>query len=184
MTADSPTGVALGKGREAARHALLVERSDTFRLLVRAGFLARALTYGVIGGVAVALALGAGGRSGSTNQQGALSLIAKAPLGGVVVGIAALGLLMYAIWKLSLAIIGTGPEGAGGVSVGDRISNLAGAAAYFGFFAVAVEVLFGSSGNGTAKERHTAASREHRPRCAARSHVRARPGRIVRKARW
>src|ERR1700731_4828736 len=104
---------------EAARHptrsktaaqALNVERSSAFRVLVRAGFVARALTYGVIGGVAAALAVGAGASSGSANQQGALTLIAHAPLGRVVVGGAAIGLLMYAVWKLSLPIIGRGPE--------------------------------------------------------------------------
>lgn len=152
----SATRTAERNGREPARQTLGVERSNTFRLLVRVGFLARALTYGVIGGVAVALALGTGAHSGSTNQQGALSLIAAAPLGRVVVGIAALGLLMYAIWKLSLAIIGRGPEGAGGKKLFDRVSNLAAAVVYFGFFAVALQVLLGSAGNGTEKERHTA----------------------------
>lgn len=151
---------------EAARHptrsktaaqALSVERSSAFRVLVRAGFVARALTYGVIGGVAAALAVGAGASSGSANQQGALTLIAHAPLGRVVVGVAAIGLLMYAVWKLSLAIIGRGPEGAGGMELTDRISNLAGAVVYFAFFAVAVRVLLGTAGNQASKERHTAA---------------------------
>jgi Domain of Unknown Function (DUF1206) len=57
---------------------------------------ARAVTYGVIGGVAAALALGAGASTGSANQQGTLTLIAHAPLGRVMVGLAAVGLFMYA----------------------------------------------------------------------------------------
>src|SRR5437588_12036746 len=40
----------------AEREALAVERSWPFQLMVRAGFVARALTYGVIGGIASALA--------------------------------------------------------------------------------------------------------------------------------
>jgi hypothetical protein len=156
MRGESSTGLAIRKGREAARGALGAERSKTFELLVRAGFVARGLTYGVIGGVAGALALGAGGQSGSANQQGALSLIAKAPLGKIVVGVAAVGLLMYALWKLSLAVLGQGPEGAGSKKLTDRISYAAGAIVYFGFFAVAARVLLGSPGNQSAQQRRTA----------------------------
>src|SRR5436309_1473454 len=40
-------------GREAERDTLRVERSRPFELLVRAGFVARALTYGVVGAIAL-----------------------------------------------------------------------------------------------------------------------------------
>lgn len=156
MRGGSPSGAAIHKGREAARGMLSAEQSKPFELLVRAGFVARGLTYGVIGGVALALALGAGGSSGSTNQQGALSLIAKAPFGRIVVGVAAVGLLMYALWKLSLAVLGRGPEGAGSAKLTDRLSYAGGAVVYFGFFSVAVRVLFGSAGNQSAQQRRTA----------------------------
>jgi hypothetical protein len=42
------------------RDAVSAERSRPFLLLVRAGFVTRSLTYAVIGGIAMALALGAG----------------------------------------------------------------------------------------------------------------------------
>jgi Domain of Unknown Function (DUF1206) len=154
---EAADAAAQDKRRRTVEQALVVERSGAFRLLVRAGFVARALTYGVIGGVAAALALGAGASSGEGNQQGALTLIAHAPLGRVVVGAAAVGLLMYAVWKLTLAIVGRGPEGARATKLSDRISNLAGAVVYFGFCAIAVRVLSGTAGNQSAKERHTAA---------------------------
>lgn len=148
---------AAREGHEAARETLAVEHSDIFTVLVRAGFLARALTYGVIGGVAAALAFGVGASPSSANQAGALTLIAHAPLGRFVVAAAAVGLFMYAVWKLTLAIIGRGPEGAGGVKLTDRLSNLAAAITYFAFFAVAVQALFGTTGNSSANERRTAA---------------------------
>jgi hypothetical protein len=157
MSAGAGQSAAPSKRPEAARETITVERSKPFRLLVRAGFLARALTYGVIGGVAVALALGAGASARSTNQQGALSLIAHAPLGRVVVAISALGLLGYALWKLSLAILGRGPEGAQGRKPFDRVANLGGAAVYAGFFLVAARVLLGDSGDQSAQQRRDAA---------------------------
>jgi Domain of Unknown Function (DUF1206) len=133
-----------------ARHATLeVQRSRPFELLVRAGFVARAVTYGVVGGIAMALAVGAGAAPAAPNQQGALALIASAPLGRVAVAVAAAGLLAYALWKLGQAVFGRGPEGGGGPDVKDRISNAAGAVVYLAFFAVAVRILFGSSGSGS-----------------------------------
>ena len=67
-----------GHAPAAQREALTLERSRPFSWLVRAGFLGRALTYGLIGGVAFALAVGAGAAPAAPNQQGALALIAAA----------------------------------------------------------------------------------------------------------
>jgi hypothetical protein len=140
-----------------ASAALDVQRSRPFSGLVRAGFVARALTYGVIGGLAAALAVGVGTGSGTPTQQGALQLIAEAPLGRVVLIAAALGLLAYALWKLALGIIGHGPEGSTGHDIRDRIANLGGGVVYLGFFGVAVRVVIGSAGNGTTEQRRATA---------------------------
>jgi Domain of Unknown Function (DUF1206) len=144
-------------GREAQRNALGVERSRPFELLVRAGFGARALTYGVVGAIALALAVGAGAAPAAPNQQGALSLVARAPLGRVAVAVAAAGLLAYALWKLGQAAFGRGPEGGGGPELKDRIANGGGGVVYLGFFAVAVRILFGDSGSGSGAPSKAAA---------------------------
>jgi hypothetical protein len=149
---------------ELAHGALEAQRSRPFCWLVRAGFMARGLTYGVIGGIAVALALGVGSAGGTPNQQGALQFIAQAPLGRVVIAVAATGLLAYALWKLGQAVIGTGPEGGGGPTFKDRIANLGGSLAYWGFFAVAVRVLIGSThGNETVEQRQATVGVLHWP---------------------
>ena len=131
---------------EARRETLGVQRSRPFDVAVRAGFVARAVTYGVVGGIALALAVGAGSAPVAPNQQGALALIARAPLGRVAVAVAAAGLLAYALWKLVQALFGRGPEGGGGPDAKDRVSNAAGGIVYLAFFAVAVRIVFGSSG--------------------------------------
>ncbi len=143
----------------ARQQALKAERTKPFQGLVRAGFVARGVTYGVTGGLALALALGAGSRSASPDQQGALKLITQAPLGWLAVAVIAAGVLTYAVWRLGQAVFGNGPEGGGSPSVKDRISNLASGLAYLGFFAVSVEVLTGSGGNGSqsGEQRHAAA---------------------------
>src|SRR5947209_3063472 len=71
-----------GPGRAATRQeTLALEGSRPFRWLVRSGFIARGLTYGLIGSVAIALAAGARSEPARPDQQGALSLLAHATLG-------------------------------------------------------------------------------------------------------
>ena len=142
------------------RETFAAERSRPFRVLVRTGFVARAITYGVIGGIALALALGTGAEPATPNQQGALAFIARAPLGRVALVVVCVGLLAYALWKLGQALFGRGPEGAGSAEAKDRIANAAGGVVYIGFFAVAVRILFkgsGSSGGGSSNPAHTTA---------------------------
>jgi hypothetical protein len=57
----------------------------------------------VLGAIALVLAVGAGAAPAAPYQQGALALIARAPLGRVAVAVAAVGLLAYAPWKLGQA---------------------------------------------------------------------------------
>jgi hypothetical protein len=139
-----------------ADEAVKAARSSGFIWLVRAGFVARGLVYGVIGGLALALALGA--TSGSpTNQTGALSLIAEAPLGGVAVAALAVGLLAYAIWQIGQAALGRGLEDAAHDSATDRLGNLVSGLAYLGLFALAAKVLFHDSSSDSGGPNRAAA---------------------------
>jgi hypothetical protein len=133
-----------------------VEDQPPLRWLIRAGFIARGLTYGIIGGLALALAAGAGTAGAAPNQQGALSLIARSVAGKVALIAVAAGLLAYAIWKLTQAIVGRGPEGGGSPKLIDRIGNFAAAVIYVGFFAVAIRALTGSGGNASQQPSHDA----------------------------
>ena len=69
----------------------------------------------------------------------------------------AVGLLAYALWKLALSAIGTGPEGGGGDDALERLRNLAGGIVYCGFFVVAVGVLTGSGSNQSSQPSRTTA---------------------------
>ncbi len=143
--------------RSAREDTLAAERTPLFSALVRTGFVGRGITYGLIGALALALAIGAGSRPASPDQQGALTLITRAPVGWLALALIALGLLAYAAWKLGQAVFGTGPEGGGGARWSDRVANLAGGLAYLAFFAVAIRVLIGSGGSETTQQQHTAA---------------------------
>jgi uncharacterized protein DUF1206 len=146
-----------GGSGAARRDTETLERSRPFQWLVRAGFAARAITYAVIGVLALAMAVGAGTMGAAPNQQGALALIARATPGVVALVVICAGLLAYAIWKLTLGVFGRGPEGGGGSGLMDRVANIAGGIVYLGFFAVGVRVLSGSAGNSASETKHTAA---------------------------
>jgi Domain of Unknown Function (DUF1206) len=129
-----------------------VARSGGFEWLSRAGFVARGLIYVIIGILAIKVALGAGGKT--TNQQGALKTIAQQPFGEVLLILVAIGLAGYALWRLTRALLGHGPEGSD--STGDRVVALASGIAYAGLCAIAVEILLGSGGGGSENPHKTA----------------------------
>ena len=120
-----------------------------FEWLSRAGFVARALVYGIIGILALKLAIGQGGKL--TNQQGALHTVARQPFGKVLLVLVAIGLGGYSLWRLVRAAIGHGPEGSD--SGFERIAALGSGIAYGLMCAIAVGILLGSGGgSGGAKK--------------------------------
>ena len=132
------TGLAGSARAEGDR----VARSGGFEWLARAGFVARGLIYGIIGVLAVKLAVGSGGKT--TNQQGALETIAHQPFGKLLLILVAVGLAGYAFWRIVRALLGHGPEESDGTF--DRVSAFASGVVYAGFCAIAVKILLGSGG--------------------------------------
>ena len=96
--------------REAEAQGERVAQQAEFEWLARAGLVARGAVYGIIGLLALKLALGDGGKT--TDQQGALQTIAGQPFGKVLLILMAIGLAGYALWRLVRAAIGHGPESA------------------------------------------------------------------------
>lgn len=119
--------------------------------------MARGITYGVIGALALAMALGSGTAGTAPNQQGALALIARAPAGRAALVAICAGLLGYAIWKIVLGIRGRGPEGGGDPEPKDRLANLGGGIVYLIFFWVALRTVIGGAGNASGQSKQTAA---------------------------
>ena len=135
----STIGTARGTGESFVR-------TRTFEVLSRAGFVARALVYGIIGVLAIKLALGQGGKL--TNQQGALHTIANQPFGKVLLTLVAIGLGGYSLWRLVRAAIGHGREGSD--TAFERIAAVASGIAYGALCALAIEILVGAGGGGSS----------------------------------
>ena len=114
-------------------------------MLSRGGFVARGLIYGIIGILALKLALGQGGKL--TNQQGALHTVAHQPFGKLLLLLVAVGLGGYALWRLVRAAIGHGPEGRDDAF--DRVAAFASGIVYAALCLLAVEILLGARGGST-----------------------------------
>jgi Domain of Unknown Function (DUF1206) len=130
-----------------------VARSYGFEWLARAGFAARGLIYGIIGVLAIKLAVGAGGKA--TNQQGAMKTIAQQPFGKVLLILVAIGLAGYSLWRLMHALLGHGPEDSD--SGFERVAALGSGIVYAGLCAIAVEILLGSGSSGSSSTHKTTA---------------------------
>lgn len=94
--------------------------------LARLGFAARGIVYTAVGVIAGQAAFRAGTRV--TDTEGAMATLVRQPLGQVLLGVIALGLIGYALWMLVQALLD--PERVG--------SDLKGIARRIGFAGVAV----------------------------------------------
>ena len=120
-----------------------------FRVLSRAGFVARALIYGIIGVLAFEVAIGVGGKI--TNQQGAFRTVEQHSFGHVLLTLLAIGLGGYAVWRLFRAALGHGPEGAdSGI---ERLGALGSGIAYAVLCALAVQILTGPGTSGSSAKK-------------------------------
>ena len=69
-----------------------------YATLARTGLVAKGVSYGIVGILAIELALGAGGKAASRN--GALQTLAGHSFGKVMLALLAAGFAAYAIWRL------------------------------------------------------------------------------------
>jgi hypothetical protein len=72
--------------------------SGWYEALARVGLVAKGISYGLVGVLALKLALGSGGDA--TSRTGALKQVAQQPFGEVVLIALAAGFAAYALWRL------------------------------------------------------------------------------------
>lgn len=141
MTTTSPHS---GPVRSAQRGGEAVARRREFGWLARAGLVARGGVYGIVGILALKLAVGSGGKA--TTQRGALQTIARDPFGKTLLIATAVGLGSYALWRLVRAGIGHGSEQ--NDSGFQRVAHAASGLAYAALCLTAVKILSGASSSG------------------------------------
>jgi amino acid transporter len=132
-------------------------RSQAARALARAGLAARGVLYILIGWVAILVAFGQ--KSGNqANQAGALQMLARQPLGLVLLWLLGIGFAGYALWRFSEAAFGVTGEGNG---AGPRLKSLVRGAVYAFFAYLTFEIIAGTAGNESKKQQDMTATVMH-----------------------
>lgn len=128
------------------RHAL--------ELLARLGYAARGTVNLIIGSLAFLGAVGPGGQT--TGSKGALQEILLHPFGAVLLGVVALGLFGFALWRCLQSLMDADGRGRGAKALAARGGQLVSAFTYASLGIFAVSLLIGravsSSEDGAARD--------------------------------
>jgi Domain of Unknown Function (DUF1206) len=131
--------------------------SPAAQALARAGLTARGIIWILIGFVAALVAFGHSRQQ--ADQQGALQLLARQPLGSVLLWMLGIGFVCYALWCLSQAAFGVAGEGNG---AGPRLKSLGRAVIYSFFAYLTFQVISGAHGSQTHRQQDmTAKAMQH-----------------------
>ena len=156
MSAPSDT---IDRGKDELRHPARNARENAERgrgwyaWLARIGLVAKGVSYGIVGVLALELALGNGGKA--TSRQGALATIADESLGKVLLVVLALGFAAYATWRFVQAFAEReDDDGAKGEAKlwGKRAGYIGRGLIYAGLTFTTIKLLTGSSGGQSQNE--------------------------------
>ncbi|HEY7886034.1 MAG TPA: DUF1206 domain-containing protein [Cellvibrionaceae bacterium] len=125
------------------------DHKDAIAFFARMGYTARGIVYVLVGGLATLAVFGQGGQT--EGSRGALQWVLGAPLGNVLLGAIALGLLGYAMWRSIQAIKDPDQHGTDPKALTIRASLLASAITHtlLAIFAVSMIFTFGGSSEGS-----------------------------------
>ena len=135
--------------------------SPLMEKLIRLGYVARGLIWGVIGLLAFQVAVGSGGKL--TDQQGAIAAVGSTPVGKILLYVMLLGLVGYGLWGLIRAVVDPLHEGNDAKGVVQRVGYLVSGISY-GLLALATYGLItakataATSGAQAAQTQQTTAS--------------------------
>src|SRR6202167_350446 len=88
--------------------ATQIAQNSVFERVARAGYVVSGLLHVIIGYLAIRIALGTGG--GSADQSGALGALSAKPGGIIALWVAAIALLIMALWRLPQKRPGRSPQ--------------------------------------------------------------------------
>jgi hypothetical protein len=119
---------------------------NTIERIARLGYGARGVVYIVVGGLALLAALGHGSRAGDSKD--ALRAVLGGPFGAAIVGLIALGLLGFALWRLVEAVTDADRRGTSAKGLAVRGAHLISAVLYLGLAASAASLSLGLGTSG------------------------------------
>ena len=122
---------------------LMPSQSDTLETLGRAGYAVKGVLYALLGVVALQAAVSGGGNP--DGSSGLFQSLADGTFGSILLGLLAVGLGAYALWRLALAALNPHGTAEAGERVYYAVSGLS-----YGFLAYqAAKLVLGSGGGGS-----------------------------------
>lgn len=122
-------------------------------MLARLGYAARGVVYGLVGGLALLAAIGSGGQTGGSRS--ALQTLLSQPFGKVWLGLIALGLLGFCIWRVIEALTDADRHGTDVKGWAVRIGHLISGGIYAGLAASALGLAMGWDSGGGGEDQAT-----------------------------
>lgn len=107
----------------------------------RLGYAAKGVVYTIVGWLAASAAFGPGGRT--TGTRGALRSLVNRPFGRGLLGLVAIGLSGYVLWRFVQAIMDTENQGTDTKGIIQRLSYAGNGAIYGGLATTAVQIAIG-----------------------------------------
>jgi hypothetical protein len=136
-----------GEVREKARSG-----TGWYAVLARVGLVAKGISFGIVGALAVKLAVGDGGKA--TSREGALKTLAHHSFGKIALILIAIGFAAYALWRFVQAFAEREEPGAEGTlkTWAKRAGYVGRGLIYAGLTFSTIKILTGS-GTGSQNER-------------------------------
>ena len=138
-------GPSTGEAKQHAERAA-GKASPWLERLARTGYVAYGVVYVLVGVLAIQAAFG--GAAESAGQQGALRAVLVAPLGRVLLGMVAIGLLAYAAWRLFEGILDPENEGTDAKGIVKRLDHVLNGLFHAALAFSAGQLVLGSGGGG------------------------------------
>jgi hypothetical protein len=128
----------------------MVANRNRLELLARLGYAARGVVSLLIGLLALLVALGRGGEV--TGSKGALQALFSQSWGSILLGVVALGLFGFALWRALQSILDADGLGNTWGALAKRAGQLISAGVYLGLGVFAVSLLMGSASGGEEEQ--------------------------------
>lgn len=145
-TQRTKSGAASATGAGAAARQTAAEVRPWLVKLARFGEASRGFVYALVGLLAARAALGAGGEV--TGTKGAITTLVDAPFGRALLGVLAVGLAGYALWKGLRGVLDPEHRGTDGKGIAKRLADVLGAIVYGGLAVAALRLATGSGRGG------------------------------------
>ena len=118
--------------------------------MARLGYAARGTLFVALGILAAAVAVGA--RTRAADGKDLLRVLLGEPFGQILLGLIAAGLVCFAVWRLTQAVLDADHHGRDLEGIARRATYAAAAAFYVGFASVAISMMIGWHHGGSSDQ--------------------------------